>query len=328
MILSIFKKNYTLNVVFVFAYFILCGILNYYFTGYSVTQGSSENILLENASLFFQSANLFRILFLVFFGFIISFYLNSLMIKHGLLARNTMIFPGLLFLFTLAAANYSQSPVFLLSLILIIVFLQLLLSMPTKSSPYDESFYASFLISILGFIWSPLYLYVILVWFSFIIFRIFTWREWFISILGFVSPLIFYGTYLYVFDRLQTIIQVPYLFLINFHFPNMQLDTNLVLWISFVGIFLVISFLKSVSISNDQNINYRKKMAVLNLFTLISLVIILFSGVYFKVSILLIGISVSFYLTKFILEIKNNFIAGIIFFLINAGLVLRIVFGS
>ena len=327
MILSLFKKNYSFNLVVILLYYIACGILVFNLSPIITIKENASEGLIE----LFTQFNLHSFIFFSFSIFvlttIISLYVNTIFTTNALLPKNTLLVSGLFFLFSIGLSNYSISPALIIGILAISISLHLLLSIPSRQNPFDEVFYSSFLISLLAFVWSPLVLFIFLVWFSLIIYRVFTWREWLISFMGLIGPQLFYGTYLYAIDQFPVIYNIPYDLPQYFRLPDFNLSTPQIIWSSIIGLTFLYSFIRSLSATNEQNINYRKKMAVLNSYTFISLFIILFSGEYFLPSLLLLGISFSIYFSKYLTEMKNTFLAALLFFLINIGFILKIWLG-
>ncbi|MEI8203795.1 MAG: DUF6427 family protein [Bacteroidota bacterium] len=327
MILSLFKKNYTFNLILVLVYFVACAAIMFYFSSIKPIGGMHTEVIISLLTGFIKNAPLIFNFILFLITISAALYLNSIATSNGIVSKNSLVVSGVFFMFTLFLSNYSISPFLVIGVFTITISLHLLLAIPTRHNPFDEAFYSSFLISLLAFVWSPFIFFIFLVWFSFIIYRIFTWREWLISLFGFAGPYLFYGTYLYVIDQTSTIYNIPNDILLHFHFINLDLSTSEIIWVSLIGVVFLFAFLRSLSATNDQNINFRKKMAVLNSYTLISLFIILFSGEYFLPSLLLLGIPFSIYLSKYLLEMKNAFVAAFLFLLINIGFFLKILLG-
>lgn len=131
-----------------------------------------------------------------------AYYINYVCVKYDLSRKNSYI-TALIYLTLMS----STSELLCMHQILIcncflLPILHLCLSLYEKRDAFRESFQIGFLIAIASLIYYPLTFFLLLIWIAFIIFRLFTWREWFITLLGLIILYLFVFTYFFWFNRL------------------------------------------------------------------------------------------------------------------------------
>lgn len=188
------------------------------------------------------------------------------------LSPTTTFFPAFIYVILLSS-NYSLmtiSPLLILNTFNILAIYCIFRSFD-RPEGLDEIFCSSLFISLSFLTYKPSILLILWIWLSLLNYRFYKWRYWTISLLGFLTPIIFVGTYYYIADRLvmesQALING-----INF-IPNFHVDVqpiNIVFYI-IIGILGIISLIYLLSSKAENNINYRKKTNVIIIFTLTAL---------------------------------------------------------
>ncbi len=146
----------------------------------------------------------------IFLAFILvlsgAFLFNTIMTIHNLIPRNTLV-PALVYIVLLShsPALLTLHPALFSSLFLVIV-QHYIFQVYTEEAAYSQVFNAGFLISLASlFYFSSIYL-LLFIWLSFIVFRLYFWREWLIVLCGFLTPYIFLFTYYFWNDSFFTAI--------------------------------------------------------------------------------------------------------------------------
>jgi hypothetical protein len=175
-----------------------------------------------------------------------------------------------------------------------------------KHEAYATVFNIGTLLSVASMFYLPSFIFVLLIWVGFIIYRIISWREWFISILGLIFPYIFLGTYYFWNDCLLSKI-VSYknaLSLINFQDFHLSLYTLII--VSFLGIILILSLFKFITTINEKQIKIRKFLSFIIWFFLISSISLLPSVKYGILSYMVMIPSASVLITLYLSNAKKH----------------------
>ncbi|MCF8367917.1 MAG: hypothetical protein K9G76_02655 [Bacteroidales bacterium] len=265
---------------------------------------------------------------LFIFQFILLFmggiFLNYTLEKYDLIPKNSLIAA---FLYILLSCHSPQflvlSPgIFTASLVIIIIFL--LFDIYSREEPYDRIFYIGFIIAIAAFFDFIQVLLLLAIIFSFIIFRIFKWREWLILLFGFITPMVLLSVYFFLTDQLliSRFIKtgVGSVERINEIYTHYSLTDYIILTIV-IGLFILGAIKLTFSV-NDKLISIRKRYWAVFWFFIIFL-IEYFSGGYYgsnNAGLIIIGmvIIISFFYTSlkrlFWVELINLFVFLLILF--------------
>ncbi len=211
----------------------------------------------------------------VFLAFILliteAVFLNLLLSTHDLMPRNSALAAILyIILMSWSPEMLTITPA-LLSNALLLVLLYLLLSVFEKKEAYQEIFSAALVIALTSFLDSGMWFLLLLIYLSMLVYRIFSWREWFITLLGFIVPFYFAAVYYFWNDAFTVFLtEITKLFRPGFgiqYHPSWKLNTFL---ITFGFIFLWTLF-AVLSIIQEKVIAIRKKHTMILWFFLICL---------------------------------------------------------
>jgi len=247
--------------------------------------------------------------------------LNSLIIKKLLsdveIINKKSLFPAFIFSFT--ALLFINTPNFEQVIIcnLIIVFsLGEFLKIYNRNESYETIFNISFIFSLLTTIYFPLILFIPIIWLTFIIFRIFKWREWVISIIGIITPYFILSSYYFLTDDLEKYLTFLHLFFNNINIIKYSLNTNEKLFlIGFIILFLI-SFFNFMIKYNDKNIYLRKKIAIMLNFTILCILIIFIGHSESKENFLFLTTSFSLFFTSYLAQIKKKWLSEFLYYII------------
>ena len=184
-----------------------------------------------------------------------------------------------------------------------------------KPQAFREAFNASFWISVASFFYYPAAFYIVFIWVSFFIFRINTWREWLISIIGFCAPYFFLVLFLFLSDQLN-IFESYYIqgiswsgLTFNFGFHDY------VFWPVFLLV-LMVSLFKFIHERVDKVINIRKSFSVAIAFLIISGIMLLFNGFNATLQEFLIFPAAAIIIGFYFIESEKKFISELFFILL------------
>lgn len=134
-----------------------------------------------------------------------AFILNYTLSKFSLVQKNTLI-PAMIY--TVIMSHSSSllyfHPTIVPSLLFVII-LYFLFQVYTATEAYSQVFNSGFLIAVSSLFYFPSIYFLLLIWLSFIVFRLYYWREWLIVLFGFLTPYLFLWTYFFWMDELHVV---------------------------------------------------------------------------------------------------------------------------
>jgi len=162
--------------------------------------------------------------------------------------------------------------------VLILLALHSLMKMYGQTEPYRQVFIASMFLSVASLFFTPAIYLVAFIWIVFLGFRITTWREWIIVLIGFAIPYIYLiSWYFLAGDIREGITSLSK----SIGQPGLNLEQAGILqlsWIALTILILLIAILAIISVLQDKLISIRRKSYVMINFSLISFLVVIFSG--------------------------------------------------
>ncbi len=204
----------------------------------------------------------------------------------------------------------------------IILSLRNLVKCYSKEPTYRETFNASFWVAIASLFYLPLALMLVFIWAAFIIYRISSWREWFITVIGFITPMLFLLSMLFITNRLNDFgafvsDQVASTGRLKFSI----VPKSLFFWISF-SVVVLVSFLKIVFDTGEKLITIRKTFNVF-LAGFLSTAVIVTIGFANDTSLYhLLFPWASLMFSNYFLQAKNMFFSEVLFTLLIVGMLI------
>jgi len=208
----------------------------------------------------------------------LSFFLFAMLGSHDMHPRESML-PALFYLLLSAGLieSVSFSPALIASLFLMMS-LFLIIRIFGSNQPFKQIFSSSFCVSVAALFYPPAMTFMLFIWLSFLTYRIASWREWVISLIGAFVPLIYIISYFYwigglpeMFINYGVIFSNPYA-----GFPTFRLWQAI--FIGFAGIAMVLGLLRQIILIQDKLISIRRKTWVFIDFTIIALLSSLLAG--------------------------------------------------
>lgn len=231
-----------------------------------------------------------------------AFLLSSYLKQNFVLKENTHL-PALIYVVLMSCfpEQLSFSPS-LLSNFFIILFLKELFRCYQSEKTLFQAFNAGLFIGISTLFYWPSSLLVLLLFVSLFAFKPFYWNEYIASILGFLLPLIFFSSFLYLFDMFSVesikLLVEPF---IKVQISAIYNETYIILFI-ILGSIILASVAKFVSeTGNFSKIKTRK-------FQLVSLWFMVFATLAYLVSTKKTMISLSFLSVPLTLVVSNYFL--------------------
>ncbi len=262
MLIRTFKAGYLINIIL----FIIISLLLWLHAFIEPQPMIVEN----NYGLIYHYLNFMALLpahlvTVVAFGFVLlqAIMLNAVVADNPVFSRSTYL-PALVYVILMSYLQRQQTihPVLIANFFLILS-LKNLSKIYGKTDDFKESFNASFWIAVASMIQFPLVLLMFFVWFSFIIYRLSKWREWVISILGFIAPYIFLLSIFFLTDELGQFVSFAEAQWNSFSRVSIRFDGELLLFWALFLLLMLIAFLKLAIERGEKLISIRKRFNVL-----------------------------------------------------------------
>ena len=250
----------------------------------------------------FPALNVSVALILVVIQALILFYVYQ---ANGFFKRSNFL-PAIIILLAYSwNSNYQTMHSLLPAGILIIMALSSLMRMYGRQDAYHQVFTASFSIGIASLFYMPLAYLMFMIWFTLITYRISTWREYAVSIVGFFIPIIYYISWLFWNDNLPTGFHQLSETLFNLILPPPLSVVNTI-WLSVSAFIMIVTMVAVLNIMNDKLISLRRRAWVLFNFSFTIVVMMLLTGWPILSVNYLFVIPMSFFVTGSVTMIKQK----------------------
>lgn len=306
MLIGIFKSNQKLINILVVLFTLILWLPSFWLEN-SITL---NNGMLDGVLNWISSIEWMNYLIAVIFISLQAIYLNHIVNELKLVKNNTHL---VAFIFVLL---YGLSPVFLVfnPIIVANVFVLVMFHQLSKTyniqQPLSVSFNTGFLIALAALLYFPFILLFPFTWVVFVYAGIPKWRNFVVSIIGFLVPFIFYGAYLFLTDSYQNISQTFGLNTVIFNEGIIKKISPL-LYYTLITIVLFSLFNLLQNIQKDV-IKGRKFKMVFLMMPLFILLFVLINGVDYIAVYLVMIIPLSFFLANYFNEIKRSWLAELL----------------
>lgn len=247
----------------------------------------------------------------VLLGFLLvmaaSLVFNYTLEKNELAGSNSLI-PAFTFIIVMSLFPGLQG--FYPSLVaglLIIFMLDLVFDIYTMEDAYSKVFYSGFLIAISSFFYFPSVGFLLFMWFVFILYRIYRWREWVILIFGFLSPYILLWTYFFWIDELTQVFHAYGQYFTPKAVFNYTFNLTILNYIS-MGLVVILFFRAFLTLTihiQENVISVRKRFWAVILFLIVSILSFLFSGNLSQYHVVFIQVSMAMIIQGLLFMVKR-----------------------
>jgi hypothetical protein len=208
----------------------------------------------------------------------LAFFFYAILVSHDMHSKESLL--PVLFYFLLAASlpeSISLGPA-LIATIFLIISLFLIIRIYGSDQPYKQVFSASLCVSTAALFYPPALTFIIFIWLSFLTYRIASWREWIISIIGIVLPFLYMISYFYWIGRVSEITLNYTEFFSNAiaGFPKFSLWQ--VIFLAFSGFVLLLALFRQLMLIQDKLISIRRKTWIFIDFMIVAALSILLAG--------------------------------------------------
>jgi len=254
------------------------------------------------------------IMVVLFLGLLVfqALYLNQIHDYHRLAERNQMLV-AVFYLILMGSAPILVRPNMMIIVnFLMILLMNIIFNILGENEPYRQVFDASVLVSIASLFYFPAIFFIVFIWLCFIVYQIFTWREWLISIIAFVLPYIFLGTYFLYTNELPKVVMAfiarfmeikPVFVLVN---PYSYIVWGLLFFL------VMIVFSRIIKGISESSVDLQKKNRVVLFFLFIVAVSAVYSGENFRMHLTLAAMPVSMIFGTYFSQSKKQLLPEII----------------
>ena len=270
MLLSLFKKTYFVQISGIIIFAIIMAIPGFM---------QDKTLFWPNNTLFLKISCLHPSLQInwlyqglqFIFLLILAFYVKFLLTKHQLVHHLNFI-PSLLIIALFSFQQpYQYQLINTISLIFISLAYSFLLNGFDDEKPDNSLFTASLFIGLSSFFSYSNTYFIVLVWISFFVFQIYSWRYFPITLVGLITPYLFLFTWLYWYDKLDLVlIEWEYISEQLISTPQINNLPHIIIF-SLLGFLILFSLSKIIPEIPGKIIAIRKKTSISLWFLFISL---------------------------------------------------------
>lgn len=257
-----------------------------------------------------------KTIFVLIIFFLQAIIINRLFSLFNLIPRNSF-FPALIFILLMGSKQFflSFNPV-LISNLLILAAIYTLFLISKKDNAYGEIFATTVFISLSSFISFNSILFIIFVWLSFVAFRIYSWREWAISLFGILTPYFYYFTYLFLADKFKEKFKLYIEFFSFKILPSFDFKGLDYLVFGIFIFLLILAVRYNLVYLREKVISIRKLYSSMIWFLITGIFICLFSGYNSNYYLGYLFLPASLLISNFLTEIKKTIWIEILFSLL------------
>lgn len=323
MLIHFFKKSYLLQYILLIILAVMLWIGAILKPNTDIVNASP--LLNPGYSLLLNLLNnnaLFQVILALAFVISSALMFNFSLTKFDLVPKNTLV-PAMVYIVLM---SYSPSllvlhPVIIPSFFTVLM-LYYLFQVYTEEEAYAQIFNIGLLIGISSFFYFPSIFLILFIYLTFIVYRLYNWREWLIPIAGIITPYLFLFTYYFMMDSIE-----PAFLAYNNYFSSItvfQFNFDFSVWNYVITSLIVLLCLWSgfylLSDIQEKIISLRKRYWTIFYLLAVAILTYFFSDVYFKWHQVFSLIPASVFIAYAFSQLKNlrwaEIYWGIIFILI------------
>jgi hypothetical protein len=251
--------------------------------------------------------------------------INNIFASQSLCSKATFLPAFIYMLFMSCDYEFMTLCPILIANTFMILALKLIFCAYESKNSLDNIYGATLFISLATFTFAPYCFFLLWVLFCLINYSLYRWRYWVISLLGFLTPLLFLAIYYFLKDSLvQNSIFYAQCF---YHLPkliNIAVVPAKIIFYLFCIIYSVCAIYSTLQSSNNNNISFRKRTNV----TILYFVCAIFPSIYcieYEQIIYLFVPALSFFLTNFFFSKRKIIYSNILFSLLLVMIVMFLI---
>jgi len=253
------------------------------------------------------------------FGFLLTFFtallLNYVLVKNNLVDKNTLIPALVLIVFYGHSVSYLGLHPAIVAGFFLILALDNLLAIYTEEQAYEKVFNTGLLISLTSFFYLPAIYLLVFVWFSFIIYSLYRWREWVISIIGLITPYLFLGVWFFWNDELDAAFVNYHSFFLSFagfHYTIPVGFINYVIEI-IIALFFLWSLFNVMVRLDEKPITIRKRYWAVFWMFVITFINFFIAGDFFNATQAFLMIPIAIFVSGALPDVNRKWVVEILF---------------
>lgn len=277
MFIKLFKSGYSLQLIVLFVVAILLWVPSFIHP-LSASHELSPAPFYNYVYYFLRKLPFLQIIIAFLLIILEAFLLNKILINNGVIRKNTFMTAFVyIILMSQNPELHTLYPALLSNFLLIIAFYYIL-KLYNETEAYAQVFNAGFLIGIASLFYLPAIFFIFIMWIGLIIFSIFLWREWLISLIGLLIPYFFLFVFYFWFDRLEDMIDNYFDFFRNIREFCFNLNVYQLIILSIIALFVLLAINRILTLLNKKTISLRKKSIIMIWFFLISLITVVYAS--------------------------------------------------
>jgi len=321
MFVKLFKSNHQILLSFLFVIGALIWLFSLFNPTYPPLPRDTELFYRYIYNFLIKINPEFSVLLAFILLFVQSVIFNNLVINHSLNEKNTFLPSLIYFILMSLLPQYCTFNPILISNIVILLCFNTILKIYLKEDSLEAVFNISIFISLLSLFYAPAAFYLLFVWLSFFVYRIFKWREWFISIIAFAVPYIFVTFCFFWVDNLAFMNKYLSLFN-NFSFAVDYHEPRIITLI-ILEFFLLIAAFKYQNFTKDKIVMLRKFAGVTLAFYFVGFLSLYSSHQNWINHLMCTFLPASVFVSYWFQKIKKEWIAELIFFLFIVAIIIN-----
>lgn len=227
--------------------------------------------------------------------------LNYLFSENHLCQKNTFL-PAFIYIILMSCSRESMTfSSILFANMMIIIALHFFFKCHDKKEGIDEIFNASFFLALATLFYVPSAFFMLWMWGGFVVYKLYKWRSWVMSLFGYLTPFMLIVIYYYLMNKniiTSLFSNVEEWIQIDFSFLNTPIQ---VVYISALLLYTIPAIFKTASSRSNRIIEYRKKSGVLLVMFFIAIIPFFLSKTQANMSFVF-AIPLSFLLCNLFLE--------------------------
>lgn len=189
-----------------------------------------------------------------------------------------------------------------LPLLLLMVVFSIGLGISPNTNIYNRVYYAAFLTGLSALIYPPAVFFILFLWIVLIVNGFYRWREWFISLLGFINPLLIVTGLMYFFG--YSVEGFVNSLVLSFRLPAVEAFPGIVevFFIVFVSGYTIVAFFRVFGMRMGKPVSFRVQSVIIFWFLAVSLLSAIVSGPWLMYHLALVSVPVVAVLSAYLSE--------------------------
>jgi hypothetical protein len=253
-----------------------------------------------------------------------AFTWNTFINRESLLKQSTNL-PALFFIILSSCRPMQIAfyPSLLASLFLILAIRRLAESYK-KEKALSEAFDSGFLIGIASLFYLPASVFLIFLWIALLSMRSIVWREWIVSFIGFVLPILFALVYYSIFLSPEDFWYDKLIRIIGIYKPMLTFSWKQVFMLSALGLIGIVSLLLFLRKIPDNVVKNQKIWTLMIWFASFAIIAGIFSPQKDSRSFSLLAIPGSFIFSNYFLRARYTWLTELLFLILLAAIAVNI----